>query len=298
MPRKPKPKLQSVISLKALSDKALEKLWSEMRLEFETTPIGIRELARKFGLKSHTPLLRKVQAESWRKQPDLMSAHIATEAVIDVLASREGGADRSKSGPKPGAADHPDVEQVAENSGEIANSRPGSVAGPLAVANQAGAVRAARRMAQVQQNQLLKEIALADQAIDMSTQMLTLLKAVLVEEDPVKAALIVARFSAIGSKQESFSGLMRAAVGGLKDGIAMRRRALQMEKTLGLDKSATQGELPEQVRSMLPNLTTAQLMDLRRAGEVMNKQIEMTRPRADEQVIDGIADAILDAEDD
>lgn len=283
------------VSIKALSDDAQAKLWAEIRREFETTPIGIRALARDFGIKSHTIVLRKVQSEGWRRQTEMISAHIATEGVIAVLTEQAAGPAGPNTGPQPGAADHAESSELVGNLGETTKRREGVEAGPLAVADQGGAVRAARRMAQVQQAQLVKEINLADQAINLSTQMLGMLQQVLVEEDLLKASAIVRRFSAIGSKQESFSGLMRSAVGGLEKGIMIRRRALQMEGKLGLGQGAGE-ELPEQVRAMLTTLPTEELMKLRRAAEVMNREIENSRPQNEGEVIEGVASALLDNE--
>jgi hypothetical protein len=283
-----KPKSAKKRALKALSPAATKKMWAEMRTEFETTEIGIRELARKYGIKSHTTVLRRVETENWKKQPGEIAANIATEAVIDRVLAADSSAEKTTQKPPENAKDQ-------EKKRDSANPATGVFAGPLAVADQSGAVRAGRRMALVQQRQLLKEIEVADQVIGLSTDILSLLTAVLKEEDLAKANLIVSRFSAIGGKTESFSGLMRAATASLDKGISIRRRALNMEAKLGIGNQmpGAAADAPEQVKKMLPSLSTDQLLELRRAAAIMHKQIQSAGPIETAQTIDGVADAIL-----
>lgn len=290
-----KPKSPKKRALKALSPGAMKKMWAEMRGEFETTEIGIRELARKYGIKSHTTVLRRVEAENWKKQPGEIAANIATEAVIDkVLATDPAPLPGSQGAPK----NHQEKSKDQDSIRNKANPETGVYAGPLAVADQSGAVRAGRRMAMVQQRQLLKEIEVADQIIGLSTEILTMLTAVLKEEDLTKANLIVSRFSAIGGKTESFSGLVRAATASMDKGITIRRRALNMEAKLGVGNQmpGAAADTPDQVKKMLPALSTDQLLELRRAAAIMNKQIQAAAPADVHQTIDGVADAILGPE--
>ena len=292
----PKPKSPKKRALKALSKGAADKMWAEMRREFESTEIGIRELARKYGIRSHTTVLRHVNDEDWRKQPAEIAANIATEGVIDTLLAASSVAKSGSAAPLQGP---PGNIKDTDGSSDSSNKRTGFEAGPLAVANQSGAGRAGRRMALVQQEQLLKEIRVADQVLDVSTRMLTMLMEVMQEEDLLRANQIVSRFSAIGGKTESFSGLVRAATAALEKGVTMRRRALNMEGKLGLGAAGTGqngGDIPEQVKTLLPTLSTTELLELRRAATMLNKQIQNAAPVAEQNVIEGVADAILGPE--
>lgn len=52
--------------------------WEKVRLEFETTPVSLRVLARKYGFKSQTTICRKRDAQAWTRAADVGQPVAAT----------------------------------------------------------------------------------------------------------------------------------------------------------------------------------------------------------------------------
>jgi hypothetical protein len=59
------------------------------RLVHQPAPHSATVMTLDYGFKSHHIVLRRQQSEDWRKQPELISANLATEAVIDTLIGPE-----------------------------------------------------------------------------------------------------------------------------------------------------------------------------------------------------------------
>jgi hypothetical protein len=284
----------------SLSTEGQERLWAEMKHEFETTEIGIRELARKFGQKSHTTVLRRQQKEGWRKDPNMIAANVATNSVIDmVLAAGAdgelGGAQSGASGANPPVPLAPPFSNLDDVLEETTKKEPPRTIGELAVADQAGAVRAGKRMAAVQQQQILKEIAKSDQIIAFGTTLIDQLSILISSSDEDLVRQIASRLRMVGSKTESLSGLVRAAVATVDKGLAIRRKALSMEAKLLPNAAGAGGEdPPEQVKEVLTTLSMEKMMELRRAAAMLNQEVALTRPATEADALEGVAEEILE----
>jgi hypothetical protein len=308
--------------MSAVAQAAVAKMWTEIREKFETTPASIRDLAREFGIKSHTTVLRRVQNENWTKQQAPIAAHIATEGIIsEVLhasapaasAGRGAGTVPAIESPKPepdeaqktAELNHHSTSKNQEISSVVSEKpklgRPLGGMSAETAAEQRGTVRAAERMALVHQRQALLEIELADQALHLSGRVMQVLQTVIDTEDLGEAQRLINRFGAFGEDTESFSGLLRTAIMGIEKGVNLRRRAIGMEVRMGRNTSIettpiTSADLPEQVREMLPNLSTEELVELRKAAVLMGKKLEAAAPVEAQNTIEGLAEAILERE--
>ncbi len=288
----------------------MQRLWAEIREEFETTDIGLRALAKKYGIKSHATIKRRVDSENWRRDVPSVAAHIATQNVLQSLEN-EPALGGSQGGSSPPVEQPPESQNHAEKIGETVKSevveKGGSQGGSsppfkptsLAISEQVGAIRAARRMATAQEQQLLREIELANATIGISASMIQMLNTAITTEDPAEATKIISRFKALGGKMESFSSLLKAALAGVEKGVAMRRKALGMEPRGGIPApgagAAGQAELPEQVQQMLPALSTEQLMELRRTAAMLNEKMRLAQPQAHITIDAEIAEAAINS---
>lgn len=76
--------------------------WDEIRRLYETTPIGIPSLARKYGFSSKTTINRRKAKEGWAKQVDeLISVSAAELIVADIRRTQEAQAPDPDPGPDP-----------------------------------------------------------------------------------------------------------------------------------------------------------------------------------------------------
>jgi hypothetical protein len=308
--RKPK-KTAKTRAMGAVAQAAVAKMWAEIRQEFETTPASIRDLARKWGIKSHTTVLRRVQQEGWVKQPEVIAAGIATEGVITEMLDAESPSEPAqKTSPEHHDADtkidHASTSKVSGNILDIAinqtAARPAKTGGRIeAAAEQRGAVRAAERMALVQQRQALREVAMADRILDLSARVIAQLQTMMESEDLIEVQRTINRLTAFGEDTESFSGLLRTAIMGIKEGVNLRRRAIGMDLRQQRNTSTdavpvSAADLPEQVREMLPTLSTEELVELRKAAVLMGKKLQIAAAPEAVNTIDGLAEAILEGE--
>jgi hypothetical protein len=263
---------------------AEQALWERIRFDYETKGTPLRRLAREYDIKSHATIVRRVELEGWTRSVEAMSAHFATEAVLDHLLEAQQQAETSAqkpAQPKPDKiSNNPEKMEISANRQPVENvvetiDRRDSEQKP--------AITAAKKLASAQQRQLMMEIQTADLVIGSSAKLIKVLEKIMTMEDPVEIIRELMPFQMVG-KMESFSGLMRAAISGVKEGVSLRRRALGMEQRAGYGQSTavsgvTNEDLPEQVRDLLPNLSTDQLLELQRTAAMLNKKMEISGPR-------------------
>lgn len=267
------------------------RLWAEMQEEFETKGTGVRELARKYGIKSHASVVRRINDpdKPWKRDEASISAHLATEKVLESLDQKDKLAAAANSQAEP-EANQPVTTKDQVKTEEISTGEPLLTAGSLALAEQKSTVRSATKLAIQQAAQLEREIEVADLTLETSTRMLKMLKTLMETEDMDKIADVMSRFNAIGGKMESFSSLIRAAVTGVEKAVTMRRKALGMDQVLKGTNPNTSPlipqELPDQVRNIMPGLSTEQLIEMRKVSALLNRQLALQRPGMN-TVIDG-----------
>lgn len=68
--------------------------WTQIRREFETTPITARQIAKKWGIKSATTVDRRIASEGWKREIDRITAELVTGSIAQAGLA-EARADRA-----------------------------------------------------------------------------------------------------------------------------------------------------------------------------------------------------------
>jgi hypothetical protein len=253
------------------------KLWTKIREEFETEGAGVRELGRRHEV-SHTTISRRAAAEHWLRDEKAMTAHFATQQVIQSLDDK--AAPGAETGANQVVVHQGKNPTDAEKTVDSENHAPVAGGGASDDPEQGRAIASAQRTAKVQAQQLEREIELADGAIELAAGLMDVLREVLAEPDISRAMMLTRKFQ---GPTESFSGLMKSAIGTLEKAVSIRRRALGLNPGYSYGEKASGGQihnplsaedLPQRVRSILPTMSTEELMKMREASVLMNRRID------------------------
>jgi len=222
--------------------------WDEIRRLYETTPIGVPSLQKKYGFASRTTINRRKAKEGWKKQVDeLISVAAAEQIVADIRREQEAQA------PAPEPEPDPAVVQAIQEM-RIYDPVPESDPAPEPASDEAEHVRAAdvgrsgmvpsvedlesRRdavvvqMAGIHADRIRAQLTRAGEMQQVGTGILRLIMAATVPAnttDGVTLALkqqAVMNLCGVNPDRETLAGLLKAACDILSKGIGLERQVL------------------------------------------------------------------------
>jgi hypothetical protein len=286
-----------------------EALKAIIRSEYETTPISVRALTQRYGLKSKTTIVRWIAREGWTRDQSLNLADIvvsaATEPRPDDTPKPKTRPRRKAQAPPPEPDPAPE-DQPPDAGGEASEDEKKAHARKRVVSvhlfeggegeeelasDDAGLAMALREL---QVKAVRKQLVMAQRIARVGGALLDTIEAVLVAEgEDYERAL--GRLKAL-NQFESLSAVGKTCIVLLEGGALMERRALGLEVATRFGFIPNRANLadpaiaavPAEVKTVLDGLSEATLLELRRVT------VEVQRLQSGPGsgvTIDGVADS-------
>jgi hypothetical protein len=241
-----------------------QEMWRHIRETYETTEISYEQLAREWGMKSKTTIIRVAQREGWRKNvqriaDDMARAAVALDAEIDGEKAKSRHRSRNFSETPPGI----DPQKIEPITTKTLDTLTGTTADTRAQDTEDLDVAVAVNLAKLQAEATRRHLAHARMVADIGVALVGHIYTLLSSTDPDAVGDSRMRLLTINPDKETLASLMKVAATMVESGSNMQRRAL------GMDKGAVvQDAKPAQpMERVLQALSPDTLMGLRRAAQ-------------------------------
>jgi hypothetical protein len=270
--------------------------WPLIRAEYEQTEIPLRQLAAKWGFRSHGTLSRRIKEEGWQRNVAAIAASMATAEVLDNAGADEGA--QHERPPAPERAPDPGKRRLGFGNPEGPVDPHLLVNAPSSRERRAIPVSfdldpeddpdeqlsQAKRIGRLHALQVRAELAGGARMISLATRISYLIEIIMWSEDPAEIRDAKNRLTAISAEGgEGLPSLLRAATSTFIEGVKLRRASLSMPAVAlprggGLrDKPIGADDIPDHVKRMMGKLDTDTLRSLRDAAAAMKQSEDEDR---------------------
>ena len=173
--------------------------WPQIRQQYETTDISIRQLAMQRGLASKTTLVRKIREEGWTRNIASIATHLSLVHVA-------------------GGGEPPPADGEAEKIDGDTLRREADAAFFLT----------ARNLASMQSRRVLRQVEIAEEIQAAARAIVRRIAGVMTDDEDMVAHHIQ-RLSSLCPDGEKLATLVKSAADALDRAVVIERRALGME---------------------------------------------------------------------
>lgn len=217
--------------------------WELVRFDFENTPISLRMLAQKYGIKHEASIRQRILRQGWRRNMEAIASNVTNKAV--ALGAVGIGSERA-------------------------------TGGDISISEEASDVDASISLARRRLNQVGSEIDVGDKLLILATNMVECLTTLTDEKaDGHEVLEARRRMTNINPEKETLASLAKTAAVLAEAAILIKRRAFGMQtsqiKVLADSKPITEDGSVKHSLTLLQRLPPNILSDLRNAAQELTK---------------------------